>query len=94
MQTNKSINIRGDDDFLPGYKLTMQVNLNLDHRKFDDYINSVDMWLTENSEEQYSIHVTSVSDYNIPAEIELWFKDPEDAAYFKLGPLWDESNRT
>jgi len=87
---NKTENVRGEDPSPLAYTLKMRINKNLYQRKFDDYLNSIDMWLTENCEKKFSIHVISNADYDIPMEMDILFEDPNDAAYFKLGPLWEE----
>lgn len=72
------------------HNLTMTVDLNVISRRFEDYLNSVEMWLETNCEGNWSISVSSLADYKIPQKVDITFEKEDDAIFFKLSPFWSE----
>lgn len=84
------IETRGEKPNPLGHQLIMSVNHDMNHHRFNDYINTIDMWLTDNCQGKYSIRIINMIDYYIADKVEISFENPEDAAFFKLGPNWSE----
>ena len=72
-------------------QITMQVDKNITHHYFDDYVNSVTMWCVANCAGDYSIEVFEAPTFSFPTKIVIDFNDESEAAYFKLSPLWVET---
>jgi head-tail adaptor len=70
--------------------LIMSVDRNIDHRKFEDYVNSIDLWCAANCESGYEVIVSEEESYHIPLEVKVSFEDEQEAAYFKLSYLWSD----
>lgn len=71
-------------------RIRMKINRNVEQHYSKDYINSIEMWCSAYCTGGYTISVFNTPKYNIPSEVSVLFDDPEDAAYFKLCPLWVE----
>ena len=66
----------------------MEVDNNLTNHQFEDYLNNVYLWLTENCEGKYSLQVSALAVYKIPEKVEVGFETDDDATYFKLSAMW------
>lgn len=71
-------------------KLSIPVNVDINHHRLEDLITLIELWLIKNTEHKWSIEIVSSYEYKIPVIINVFFEDKDDATIYKLSHLWSE----